>query len=307
MASFIRISTLLVVGGAISTVACTSIEPLRPDMASRVLPSRLDEIAYINSLREAFEFTRPTADGCYRGEILRYFRAQLGQGYPDHDAEQEGRAAGLVGLCVRYRDVPEASHKQQLTRYLEAGFGLTDLYCQRFFIVASESSQKRRFQRNSFSAVDTLVNAVLGVGGAGETALAIANAGFQAADATYQNIEDAFLVAPDLANVRDLVHAAQQDYRTRAFQSTALPRSYESARAVIERYAGLCSYTGMRQLVNDSVTSETRTLNRQAEAQRGNGQPVVAAPVAPVQPATPSPVSATDASVSVPATPPPQT
>lgn len=281
--------------------ACTSVEPLRPDLASRVLPSRLDEIAYINSLRDAFEFTPPAENGCYQGALLLYFRAEFGQGYPHHDAEQEGRSPGLIGLCVRYRSVAESERTASMTRYLEAGFGLTDLYCQRFFIAASESAQRRRFQRNSFSAVDTLVNAVLGVSGAGETALAIANAGFQAVDSTYQNIEDAFLVAPDLANVRDLVHAAQADFRARSFDADRIPRSFEGARGVIERYAGMCSYTGMRQLVNDSVTSETRTLNQQAD-QRGDGardEEGGAESLAPLRAPTP-----TDASVRVPAPPP---
>ena len=286
----------------IALSACASVEPLRPDMASRVLPSRLDEIAYINSLREAFVIT-PVSDGrCYDGANLRYFRARFGQGYPEHTAEQE-TLPSLTAACVQYRDIAGMAVAQRrpiVRRYLEAGFGLTDLYCQRYFIVAAESAQRRRFQRNSGATVDTLVNAVLGVANAGETALAVANAGFEGYDSTFQNIEDAFMVAPDLANVRDLVHAAQQEFRKEAFKNENLPDTFEGSRSVLERYAGLCSYSGMRQLVNDSVTTATRTLNDQArppaspngtENRRNNVGTITAAPQ-------------TDASVPVPVTAP---
>lgn len=244
-----------------SLCACTSVEPLRPDIAARVMPSRLDEIAYINALRDAFEFSDPRGTGCYDGTNLRYFRPELEQGYPDHNVEQETVSAARAP-CVKYKKLT-GDTDGPIKTYLEAGFGLTDLYCQRYFAIATESAQKRKFQRSTGSTVDTLVNAILGVANAGETALAVANAGFEAYGSTYQNIEDAFTVSPELENVRKLVHAAQQDFRTSAFN--AMPGSYEGARSVVERYAGLCSYTGMKQLVNDSVTSETRALAAQAQ------------------------------------------
>ena len=241
--------------------ACTSFEPLRPDIAARSTPSRLDEIAYINSLREAFDFSSTNDSGCYDGAQLRHFRPTLEQGYPDHTREQE---EGPAGRCAKYKTLEDANRNGAITRYLEAGFGLTDLYCQRYFVIAAESAQKRRFQRNTGSTVDALVNAVLGVAKAGETALTVANAGFEAYDSTYQNIEDAFMVSPEIENVRKLVHAAQLDYRTQS--SAQIPGSYQAARSVIERYAGLCSYTGMKQLVNDSVSAETKALLKAAEA-----------------------------------------
>lgn len=249
--------------------ACTSVERLRPDLAARVLPSRLDEIAYVNQLRDAFTYEQPNENlTCYDGAELRFFRPRLEQGRPNHTVQQESLG---VPRCVRYRQLNDSDRTTAVTRYLEAGFGLTDIYCQRYFTIAAESAQQRNFQRNSFSAADALLNAVLGAASAGETAIGIANAAFEGVDATYRNIDNAFLVAPDLANVRDLVHAAQENFRSRAFAKGALPGSYESARAVIERYAGLCSYTGMRQLVNDSVTSATRAITP-AQPAAVNGQ-----------------------------------
>lgn len=231
---------------------CTSVETLRPDIAARVPPSRLDEIAYINALREAFDF-QASPEGCYNGAKLEHFRPTLEQGYRQHNSEQEA-AAGAP--CVTYREAEPAL----IQRYLEAGFGLTDLYCQRFFIIAQESAQKRRFQRSTGTTVGGLVNSVLGLANAGETAISIAGAGFTALNSGFQNVDDAFLVAPELETIRTLVHAAQDDYRQRAFSSP--PTSYLSARSVIERYAGHCSYPGMKQLVEGSLASETAELER---------------------------------------------
>lgn len=239
--------------------ACTSVETLRPDIAARVPPSRLDEIAYINALREAFDF-QASPEGCYNGARLEHFRPTLEQGYRQHDSEQES-ATGAP--CVTYREAEPA----RVERYLEAGFGLTDLYCQRFFIIAQESAQKRRFQRSTGTTVGGLVNSVLGLANAGETAISIAGAGFTALNSGFQNVDDAFLVAPELETIRTLVHAAQDDYRQRAFANP--PTSYLSARAVIERYAGHCSYPGMKQLVEGSLASETAELERKTAGAQG--------------------------------------
>lgn len=262
---------------------CTSIEPLRPDIAARVPPSRLDEIAYINGLRRAFDFDAQQR-GCYDGRGLGYFRPTLEQGYQQHTKEQE-EAPGQT--CVSYRLAGTA----EIQSYLEAGFGLTDLYCQRFFVIAQESAQKRRFQRSTGSTVGGLVNSVLGLASAGQTAVAISGAGFTALNSAYQNVEDAFLVAPELENVRKLVHAAQDDFRQKSFKT--LPGSYPSARSIIERYAGLCSYSGMKQLVDDSVSSETKSLNDQASSNPSRQDPP---PPAPEE-------RPTEASVPVPVTP----
>ena len=292
--------TILTLVTATSLTACTSVERLRPDLAARVLPSRLDEIAYINALRQAFVY-EPSGDDavCYDGAELRHFRPRLEQGRPDHQRQQES----LVGAyCVSYRQLAPEERTNAVTRYLEAGFGLTDIYCQRYFTIAAEAAQQRHFQRNSFSALDALVGAVLGFANSGQTASSIVNAGFEAIDTTYQNVETAFMVAPDLANVRDLVHAAQEDFRARAYAS--LPNSYESARAVIERYAGHCSFTGMRQLVNDSVTTATRELTPQEPA-HSIPEPAPPAPAPAANAATtPAPTrQPNDAAVPVPVSP----
>jgi hypothetical protein len=280
MGAKMKIRNLLVVAAALLG-GCQSVEPLRPDISARPVPSRLDEIAYINVLREAYV----QAEGplCYNGSKLKPFKDKFAEGLPRYDEEQETSAGGQ---CITYRDQPS---EEDLHRYLDAGFGLTDLYCQRFFTIAANSAQNRRFQRNAGNTLDALMGTVLTAAKAGTTALGIVNGGFEAVDATYQNIDSSFLVAPEMETVRKLVHAAQADYRARARNDANFPKRYPAARAVLERYAGLCTFTGMRQLVTDSVKGQTSELTAAAAKAGTNTAPpaplVPGAVPAAVQPA----------------------
>ena len=276
---------IIVGASAFSIAGCSTYEPLRPDLAARSVPSRLDETAYINALREAFVFVQDGA--CYDGEELSAFRPSLEQGRPDHTEAQE---RGPQGQCAKFK---ATASSQEIERYLDAGYGLTDLYCQRYFVIAIESDRKRQFQRNSGATADALVNAVLGFAGASARAVSISNAGFEAYDSTYQNIEDAFMVSPDLALTRKLVHAAQADFRAEVAKK--MPESYLEARNFIERYPGTCSYTGMKQLVNDSVASTTNALEKAVTSSRAVQQPNVTAEEATTE--TPSVMPAPPARV----------
>lgn len=275
---------------ATSLSACTSVERLRPDVEARTPPSRLEEIAYINVLREAFDDAPgarlPAGElspECYGGDNT-YFRGQLSQGYREHTREQEALPrspnADPRPQCVTYRD----GNPDDIRRYLQAGFGLSDLYCQRFFIVASQASLRRRFGRGIGTATDSLIGTILSLATAGETAIGIVNAGFGAIDSTFQNIDDSFMVAPDLENVRSLVHASQDSYRTETLGKN-LPQSYAAARAVIERYAGICSYTGIRRLVNVSVGDQTGRLQAQTDQRRSGTTTTTGATTATTAPA----------------------
>ena len=246
----------------LSASACTTFEETRPDMEARPLPSRGDEIAYINELRKAY---RPDEDGampCYTGQDLKPFRPKYVQGYAEWDSDQEAK-----GRCVRFAPNPGDG---PITSYLESGFGLTDLYCQRYFTIATETRQSRKLQRSFFKTGDTLLNAVMGALSVGANPIAISSAGFSAIDSGYGAVDDAFVVAPTREDVRKLVHGAQQKFRAEVFRKgergeTELPKSYAAARSTIERYAGLCTFDGMRQLVADAVATQTDALNTSAK------------------------------------------
>jgi len=293
---------LLSAAAAASLCACTTPERLRPDVEPWQPPSRLDEIAYINVLREAFVYPAPSAaNRCHDGAGTGYFRPSLSQGLPEHGEAEEsaGHAPAPAansnagdGVCTTYGADPGPA---RIRRYLDAGFGLSDLYCQRYFVIATQSRLRRRFARNAFTSVDSLVGTILSLATAGETAIGIVNAGFGAVDSTFQNMDDSFLVAADLENVRSLVQSAQDRYRADATVAANLPTNYPAARSMIERYAGICSFTGMRRLVNISVTAQTQQLDAQSPSARAAASaptaPEAGAKPAPVAPAAPRPAA----------------
>jgi hypothetical protein len=254
---------------------CTAFEGVRPDIAAKPVPSRYDEIAHINALRSAFQFLapgnkgaegeRPTL-GCYSGNALKPFRAKSAEGYARGVPEEY--ASGTEMLCAFYTDLPDEADARNkvLFEYVSAGFSLTDIYCSRFFTVVTASEQNRRFGRSVFSGVDTLMSSILTLSNAGKTAIGITNSGFGLIDTTFEAYDSAYLVAPDMANVRKLVLAAQNEYRANVLEGDRdFPKTYATARSIIERYAGLCTFPGMRQLVNDSISEKTDEIEANVE------------------------------------------
>ncbi len=271
--------------GVILLGGCSSLEGLRPDIAAKPVPSRLDEIAYINVLRSAFilhNVAGPAADGlpneaiCFDGAELKAFKSKSGQGYRGTAYKEEEFAAEQ---CLAYRAKPKVD---EMRHYLTAGFGLTDLYCQRFFTVANASEQNRKFGRNVASGVDVMMGTILNLSGAGETAAGIVNAGFGLLDTTFESYDTAYLVAPDMSNVQKLVLAAQDEYRKQALGDVMKDLGYPGARSVIERYATLCTFSGMRDLVNQSLKDKTDQINKETNEKKvGAGVGVLAPNVQP--------------------------
>lgn len=271
---------------AASLAGCTSVEGLRPDIAAKPLPSRLDEIAYINALRSAYEVSTDTH--CFNGKDLRAFKAKLGQGYRETTDPENFLSSDQ---CLKFKTVDgaQATGKSELTNYLTAGFGLTDLYCKRFFTIASESQQNRIFGRNLTNGVDTLVGSILTLASAGDTAIGITNGSFGLINGTLEGFDAAYLVGPDMPEVERLVKAEQALFKETVFAKggKSFPSSYAGARSLIESYAGICSFTGMRQLVAKSVTDKTEALNNKVletrdgeqgqRGQTGQGQAVQSA------------------------------
>jgi hypothetical protein len=250
-----------------SSSACTSVEALRPDMHARPVPSRLDEIAYINGLRRAYDKQSGSTSNCYKGEKLKEFRPKFVQGYREVDRDAERLD---TDLCLRFTPSelpavkpegatkPVSSQAPAIQDYLDNGFGLADLYCSRFMQIAAETRQSRKIQRNTASAVDVLVGIVLTQVAAGAEAIAIANGAFGAIQSTYQNIDDAFVIAPEKESLIRLVQNAQDAFRGQARQKP--PRSFAEGRSFVERYASMCTYDGMRALVTGSVQLASQSL-----------------------------------------------
>ncbi|MEP3051443.1 MAG: hypothetical protein ABJP48_00495 [Erythrobacter sp.] len=341
---------LLASMSTLALCACSAFgDDFRPDIAAKPLPSRLDEIAYINVLRQAFvpipanpnngmvddtgnpgnsssmesdegqasvsggetstdagsdiQTTnarvlqdRITADSglCFNGHGLERFRSRLGEGLHNTDGHEDFLESQdkRVNQCITFREYqrPDFSSDTKFSNpasqtnliemqtYLAAGFGLTDIYCDRFFTNASANAQNRQFLRDLNTGVDALVGSVLTLSGAGATATGIVNSGFGLADDGLQAYDAAFLIAPDLGAVRELIQASQSEFRKPFFAGSReemdqyFPRSYPGARAIIERYASQCSFSGMRQLINKSIGGTTDEINSRLQFPRQTRQ-----------------------------------
>jgi hypothetical protein len=170
----------------------------------------------------------------------------------------ENRASGTIAT-------PNAA---DIATYLNAGYTLTDIYCDRFFRAASESRQRRAYSRTLFNDVGAAMSAALGLSGASPDVIAGVATATGLSDSAWQNYDRSFVVAPELGQVRLLVLSAQDEFR----RTNATPNNLYAAQSMIVRYAGLCSYVGMQGLLTDSLGRERARieLNQLGGQSRGN-------------------------------------
>ena len=171
----------------------------------------------------------------------------------------------------------------EITRYLNAGFTLTDIYCDGFFRQTNLSFRKRKFGRGATNDVGTVITAILGLSSVGPKVISGVSTGFGLGDSTWRNYDESFVVSPELDTVRSLVMAAQDQFRRDTFDN--VPTDYMTARSAVIRYAGLCSFLGMQSLLNQSVDQQRRQLQDAAKTPTQGAGVVVPA----VQPAAAAP------------------
>ncbi|HEU0095012.1 MAG TPA: hypothetical protein VFQ52_01060 [Rhizomicrobium sp.] len=155
----------------------------------------------------------------------------------------------------------------KMDRYLTAGFALSDIYCDQFFRDAEESQRRRKFGRAVTNDTGTAITTILGLANAGQNIVTGVAAGFGLGDNLWRNYDEAFVVSPDLANVRSLVLAAQDNFRERTLgEKQVRPKTYSTAQSVILRYANQCSTLGMRLLLDQSATQQRTKLTEDTES-----------------------------------------
>lgn len=181
--------------------------------------------------------------------------------------------------------VPRAMMKE----YLEAGFALSNHYCFAFFYDADESQRRRKFGRAATNDLGTAFSTILGLASAGENVVTAAAASVGLADSFWRNYDEAFVVDPNLANVKALVMAERRNAAARALADDArLPTSYSGAHIVLLDYDQSCSTLGLRQLIDNSSIKQKSELDKQSAAIEKDGITAAAAAEptpAPVPPA----------------------
>lgn len=164
-------------------------------------------------------------------------------------------------------------------RYLAAGFALSDIYCARFFIKTDEAYRRRRFGRTLTNDVGTAMATILGLANAGENIVTGVAAGVGFADSGWRNYDDSFVISPDLSSVQSLVFAAQDNFRARTLAKDAeLPADYATAQSAIQRYANLCSFLGMKALLDQSAGDQRQQLINSTEREKKGKEETDATP-----------------------------
>lgn len=168
--------------------------------------------------------------------------------------------------------------------FLGAGITLSNYHCEMFFRRTNTSARHRRFLRSANNDFGGAVSTVLGLAKASAGIVGGVAAGFAFADGSIRNYDDSYLVDPDLAKLRRLVHAAQDNMKAELKDEP--PTTIFDAESAILRYSGLCSFLGMQELLSDSVTAKTAAIETKTRTLKTGGSPAPA-PTPAVSPPPP--------------------
>lgn len=189
------------------------------------------------------------------------------------------RATSTEGGQIELRDYVKGQ-TVDMRAYLDAGFALSDMYCAEFFRDAEESQRRRRYGRSITNDVGTAITTILGLANAGQNLVTGAAAGFGFGDSLWRNYDEAFVVAPNLSNVKSLVLAAQDVFRKRTYEQE-LPINYSTAQSIILRHAEQCSTLGMQSLLNQSANQQEQALKKSAAPDKATDEVPADAATAP--------------------------
>lgn len=220
-----------------------------------------ESIALQNELGLAYTRTPPGfADKA--ADLCRYtqpsFQEQNKHAYSRHyDGFTDSGADKF--RCIYLREPKSSSN--EVNRHLLAGFALSDLYCDQFFRRIARRWNERLFLRNTTNDVGAAISAVLGLAKAGSGVTGGVGAGFGLADSAFRNYDNVFVVSPDLPAMQKLVREHQTRFRDETL--AAIPSDYYTAQTKIVQYAQLCSYTGMKGLLNAAVDTTINDLREE--------------------------------------------
>ncbi len=228
--------------------SCSQLRKKPPTMGADAPLTGGEGIALVNELQDAFIVSTSNSSQICEYTLPQHQEAQT---RPYEKYVKEGHPPKQF-KCIRYK----AATVAQAQAHMETGFALTDLYCDIYFRRISEHSNQRRFARGVVNDVGAAITAVLGLTKVISPVVGGVGAGFGLVDSSFRNYDDAFLVSADLPLLQAKVYSEQAKFRELAEKRTDIKR-YSQANSMILRYANFCSYTGMRGLINSSLSQTT--------------------------------------------------
>lgn len=221
-----------------------------------------ESIVLQNQLSLAYTRDRPNrlqADAGADPDICRYTQPSYQElnkyAYTRHSSGGGKSTATDKFRCLYLREDPAPA---DVRNHLLAGIALSDLYCDTYFRRIARRWNERLFLRNTTNDVGAAVSAILGLAKAGSGITGGVGAGFGLADGAFRNYDNVFVVSPDLPAMQNLVKENQKRVREEAL-AAGLTDFYSAQSRIIE-YARLCSYTGMKGLLNQAVDNTINAM-----------------------------------------------
>lgn len=203
--------------------------------------------ASLNDLRTDLSAPRPQVGNEQAALVQNLRAAYVPCGAPRTPTGAQAAAAENVS-CVRFKTSGDAA---EISNFTNAGLTLSDLACDDFFRRTNQSARKRRFGRGVANDTSVVVAAALKLAAAGSNALVASATAFNFVDKGFRNYDESFMVSAELARVRRLVLSAQDKLKTEILATP--PKTFFAAESKITRYAGLCSFLGMQDLLGVAV------------------------------------------------------
>lgn len=257
MRAFSLVVGALLLSGCASLTARTGPATMEAD-PSEVGP---EGVALQNQLLLAYTKDEPTWAATGAANLCKFTKPS----YQEKDRYSVSRQKrGLLSEfpssfeCLYLRESPTAP---QVKSHLDAGLSLSDLYCGTYFRRISRRWNERLFLRNTTNDVGAAISAVLGLAKAGSAITGGVGTGFGLSDSLFRNYDNVFVVTPELARVQALVRKNQRSLRDEWGSAGKEPKTYSDAQDRIIEYANLCSYLGMKTLLDAAVDKSINDLS----------------------------------------------
>ncbi len=140
-----------------------------------------------------------------------------------------------------------------LAKWLHSGMALARMYCGAYFEQLSKQESQLTYAKAQTNVVGGLTAATLGIFSAPASTISTVAASFSAIGASLDTYDNNILLGPHVDKFEKLVEKAQDAI----FQSSlnATYNDFGTAQNVLVNYVNLCSFRGVKSLVEDAVTS----------------------------------------------------
>jgi hypothetical protein len=178
-----------------------------------------------------------------------------------HVSDDEKSDAAKVGLlpAVQYYAALEAAKDKSgpdatIPVFIDKGIGLVSGYCLRWFQRLDDTQRIVALQQKDFNIIRQLGTALLGIGSASSSIVAVYGAANTAYSGIVENFNEAVLAGPTTAKIKGqmLEMLKQSEDKLRADQARL---TFSQAYSRIELHADTCTYSTVRNLLDASLAS----------------------------------------------------